>query len=78
MEKQDLKFMREAVKWANDCHTVRESIPVFGTIIAVEGESVRRGSWGTRKEGDDEHTEWHARELLNSEDRTVYKLTAAL
>jgi pyrimidine deaminase RibD-like protein len=38
VEKHDLEFMREAIKWANACHPVKESIPKVGAIIAVGDE----------------------------------------
>ena len=69
MEKQDLKFMKEAIEWANDCHPYKESIPKVGAVIAVEGKAVGRGRRGTGKEGDDEHAEWHAIEQVEDKSK---------
>jgi pyrimidine deaminase RibD-like protein len=64
MEQHDLKFMKEAIEWASDCHPIKENIPKVGAIIAVEGKPLGRGRRGTGKEGDDEHAEWHAIEQV--------------
>jgi hypothetical protein len=57
---QDLKFMKEAIDWANDCRPVNESIPRVGAIIAVGDEVLGRGRRGTGRQGDDEHAEVNA------------------
>jgi len=43
MEKYELKFMNEAIKWANDCNPIKESIPKVGAIIAVGEKALGRG-----------------------------------
>jgi pyrimidine deaminase RibD-like protein len=60
MENDDLKFMNEAIAWADDCQPIKESIPKVGAIIASGGRTLGRGRRGTGKEGDDNHAEWHA------------------
>jgi pyrimidine deaminase RibD-like protein len=60
MESDDIKFMKEAIKWSNGCQPVKESIPKVGAIIAVGKEAIGRGRRGTGQEGDDEHAEWNA------------------
>src|ERR1700722_16683672 len=60
MEKHDLKFMEEAIKWAKACHPIRDSIPKVGAIIAVGTNVLGRGRRGTGDEGDDNHAEWEA------------------
>jgi hypothetical protein len=30
----DIKFMKEAIEWARDCHPGKPSIPKVGAIIA--------------------------------------------
>jgi pyrimidine deaminase RibD-like protein len=60
MEKYDLKWMREAIKWADACHPIKPSIPKVGAIIALGDKPLGRGRRGTGTEGDDQHAEWHA------------------
>lgn len=56
MDKHDLKFIKEAIEWANDCHRVKESIPGVGAIFAVGHKALGRGRRGTGKEGSGEGT----------------------
>ncbi len=60
MEEHDLKFMQEAIRWADGCHPIRESIPKVGAVIAAGKEALGRGRRGTGVEGDDEHAEFKA------------------
>lgn len=57
MEKHDLKFMEEAIAWADACHPIKESIPKVGAVIAVGETPLGRGRRGTGAEGDDRHAE---------------------
>ncbi|MGA9800675.1 MAG: deaminase [Terriglobales bacterium] len=56
----DLKFMKEAISWANDCLPKKASTPKVGAIIAAENKVIGRGRRGNGNEGDDEHAEWNA------------------
>ncbi len=69
MEKHDLKFMEEAIEWADACHPARESIPKVGAIIAVGDKAIGRGRRGTGKDGDDEHAERNALDHVQIQDR---------
>ena len=60
MDSDDIKFMKEAIKWADGCHPVKESIPKVGAIITTEKKAIGRGRRGTGEEGDDQHAERHA------------------
>ncbi len=60
MQNDDLKYMREAIEWAGDCHPIKDSIPKVGAIIVKGGNVLGRGRRGTGKEGDNEHAEWNA------------------
>ena len=42
----DLKFMKEAIAWANDCVPKRPSIPKVGAIIAAANLVLGRGRRG--------------------------------
>jgi len=57
MEKHDLKFMKEAINWADACQPIKESIPKVGAVIAVGETPLGRGRRGTGAEGDDRHAE---------------------
>jgi len=54
---QDRKFMEMAIKWADGCQPIKESIPKVGAIIAVGQQVIGRGRRGTGVEGDDRHAE---------------------
>jgi pyrimidine deaminase RibD-like protein len=54
---QDREFMEEAIKWANGCQPIKESIPKVGAVIAVGQNVIGRGRRGTGEEGDDLHAE---------------------
>ena len=69
MDSDDIKFMKEAIKWAEGCHPVKESIPKVGAIIVTEKKAIGRGRRGTGEEGDDQHAEWHA--LSQVEDKAL-------
>jgi len=60
MDDRDIKRMREAIKWAETCSPVEESIPKVGCIIAIEDEVLARGRRGAGLEGDGEHAERNA------------------
>ncbi len=60
MDSRDLKFMQEAIDWADSCQPIKESIPKVGAIIAVGDEVLGRGRRGTGREGDDDHAEKEA------------------
>jgi len=60
MENHDLKFMQEAIEWANGCRPIKESIPKVGAIIAVGEQPLGRGRRGTGVEDDDKHAEQNA------------------
>ena len=47
---QDRKFMEMAIKWADGCHPIKESIPKVGAIIAVGQQVIGRGRRGTGEE----------------------------
>jgi hypothetical protein len=47
VEKYDLKFMKEAIKWADACRPANPGIPKVGAIIAVDDEPIGRGRRGT-------------------------------
>jgi pyrimidine deaminase RibD-like protein len=76
METLDLKFMKEAIEWAETCSPVKESIPKVGAIIAVGGKVIGRGRRGTGLAGDDEHAELRALKDVKSKsmlvDATLY------
>jgi pyrimidine deaminase RibD-like protein len=57
MESPDLGFMKEAIKWADDCHPIRESVPKVGAIIAKGGKVIGHGRRGTDRAGDGRHAE---------------------
>ena len=58
METQhDRKFMEMAIKWANGCQPIKDSIPKVGAIIAVGQQVIGRGRRGTGEQGDDRHAE---------------------
>jgi pyrimidine deaminase RibD-like protein len=60
MEERDLKFMKEAIKWADGCHPRKPSIPKVGAIIVAGDTPLGRGRRGTGEEGDGNHAEWRA------------------
>jgi pyrimidine deaminase RibD-like protein len=60
MEARDLRFMTEAIKWADDCRPVKESVPKVGAIIANGDNVIGRGRRGTDRAGDDRHAEEEA------------------
>lgn len=70
MDEHDVKFMMEAIKWANDCNPIKESIPKVGAIIAVGKEAIGRGRRGNGHEGNDEHAEWYAIQDVKVKDRS--------
>jgi diaminohydroxyphosphoribosylaminopyrimidine deaminase/5-amino-6-(5-phosphoribosylamino)uracil reductase len=49
--------MREAIKWADDCRPIKESVPKVGAIIAVGDNAIGHGRRGTDRSGDDRHAE---------------------
>jgi pyrimidine deaminase RibD-like protein len=56
----DLKFMREAIDWANNCTPIRRDIPKVGAVITSSDTVLARGRRGCGQEGDNEHAEWNA------------------
>ncbi len=60
MGNDDLKFMNEAIAWAEVCQPIKESIPKVGAVIAVGSQTLGRGRRGTGQEGDDDHAEVNA------------------
>ena len=68
-EKFDLNLMKEAIRWADACRPVKESIPKVGAIIAVGGKAIGRGRRGTGEEGDDRHAEEEAIRSVQDRDR---------
>ena len=76
METMDLKFMKEAIKWADACRPAKESIPKVGAIIAAGGRAIGRGRRGTGEEGDDRHAEEEAiRSVLEKDKAQLAKAT---
>ena len=65
----DLKFMKEAIAWANDCGPKRPSIPKVGAIIAAANSVLGRGRRGNGQEGDDEHAEWNAFKVVEDKSK---------
>ena len=56
----DIKCMEEAIKWADGCKPVKDTIPKVGAVIAIGEKVIGRGRRGTGVEGDDDHAELHA------------------
>jgi pyrimidine deaminase RibD-like protein len=69
MGKHDLEFMKEAIRWANGCRPIRDSIPKVGAVIALEDKPLGRGRRGTGEEGDDLHAELNS--ISQVEDKSL-------
>ena len=76
MNNDDIKWMKEAIAWAERCNPVNASIPKVGAIIAVGSKVLGRGRRGTGTIGDDEHAELDALNDVNNKsdlpDATLY------
>ena len=71
MQEHDLKFMKEAIAWADDCRPVKEGIPKVGAIIAIGERALGRGRRGTGKTGDDDHAELNALKAVDEKDKSL-------
>lgn len=69
MNSNDLKFMNEAIDWAARCNPIRESIPKVGAIISAGDLVLGRGRRGTGQEGDDDHAEMEALNVVDNKSK---------